>query len=201
MVTLTNLQESYAFVAQARARLEELLFDDREEAAGDLAYELETQRVRHAKVMASVDFTPGRPFFDPFVGTYAHALFGKITVRLEGAGRGARDGRLQHVTRATAKRRRLGGAGRDVARARRLAHVRAPRRGRRRRAGARRWREEGPLRTRGALTTQTHGQDRGQVQAMLSGTNVKPPQLDEFFLREELPLREADLRELGLPLD
>jgi hypothetical protein len=36
---------------------------------------------------------------------------------------------------------------------------------------------------------------------MLSGTNVKPPQLDEFFLREELPLREADLRELGLPLD
>jgi uncharacterized damage-inducible protein DinB len=41
---------------------------------------------------------------------------------------------------------------------------------------------------------------RGQVHAMLAGTSVKPPQLDEFFLREELPLREAELRDLGLPL-
>ena len=41
---------------------------------------------------------------------------------------------------------------------------------------------------------------RGQVHAMLAGTKVKPPQLDEFFLREELPLREQELREIGLPL-
>ncbi len=41
---------------------------------------------------------------------------------------------------------------------------------------------------------------RGQVHAMLSGTSVKPPQLDEFFLREELPLRQKELEELGLPL-
>ncbi|HEY5952109.1 MAG TPA: DinB family protein [Kofleriaceae bacterium] len=41
---------------------------------------------------------------------------------------------------------------------------------------------------------------RGQAHAMLSGTRVKPPQLDEFFLRDELPLREAELAELGLPL-
>jgi uncharacterized damage-inducible protein DinB len=41
---------------------------------------------------------------------------------------------------------------------------------------------------------------RGQAHAMLAGTDVKPPQLDEFFLREELPLREEELRELGLPL-
>ena len=41
---------------------------------------------------------------------------------------------------------------------------------------------------------------RGQAHAMLSGTTVKPPQLDEFFLRDELPLREAELKELGLPL-
>ena len=39
---------------------------------------------------------------------------------------------------------------------------------------------------------------RGQVHAMLSGTRVAPPQLDEFFLEDELPLREAELRELGL---
>lgn len=41
---------------------------------------------------------------------------------------------------------------------------------------------------------------RGQVHAMLSGTNVEPPQLDEFFMSEELPLREEELRALGLPL-
>jgi uncharacterized damage-inducible protein DinB len=41
---------------------------------------------------------------------------------------------------------------------------------------------------------------RGQVHAMLAGTNVKPPQLDEFFMSEELPLRERELRDLGLPL-
>lgn len=39
---------------------------------------------------------------------------------------------------------------------------------------------------------------RGQAHAMLAGTRVKPPQLDEFFMAEELPLREAELRELGL---
>jgi uncharacterized damage-inducible protein DinB len=42
---------------------------------------------------------------------------------------------------------------------------------------------------------------RGQAHAMLAGTRVAPPQLDEFFLREELPLRRAELEELGLPLE
>ncbi len=41
---------------------------------------------------------------------------------------------------------------------------------------------------------------RGQVHAMLAGTPVPPPQLDEFFLAEELPLRRRELEELGLPL-
>ncbi len=41
---------------------------------------------------------------------------------------------------------------------------------------------------------------RGQVHAMLAGTPVKPPQLDEFFMAEEAPLREGELRALGLPV-
>jgi uncharacterized damage-inducible protein DinB len=41
---------------------------------------------------------------------------------------------------------------------------------------------------------------RGQVHAMLAGTSVKPPQLDEFFLREELPLRQRELDAMGIPL-
>jgi uncharacterized damage-inducible protein DinB len=40
---------------------------------------------------------------------------------------------------------------------------------------------------------------RGQAHAMLSGTSVKPPQLDEFFLDQDLPLRESELDRLALP--
>ncbi len=43
---------------------------------------------------------------------------------------------------------------------------------------------------------QTH--HRGQAHAMLSGTAIKPPQLDEFFLAGEEHLRRDELRELGL---
>ena len=39
---------------------------------------------------------------------------------------------------------------------------------------------------------------RGQAHAMLAGTAVKPPQLDEFFLAEEAPLRAGELAALGL---
>ncbi|MFZ5783232.1 MAG: DinB family protein [Pseudomonadota bacterium] len=40
---------------------------------------------------------------------------------------------------------------------------------------------------------------RGQAHAMLSGTRVRPPQLDEFFLAGEQHLRRDELRALGLP--
>lgn len=42
---------------------------------------------------------------------------------------------------------------------------------------------------------QTH--HRGQVHAMLSATKVAPPQLDEFLLPSDAPLRTADMAELG----
>ncbi len=42
---------------------------------------------------------------------------------------------------------------------------------------------------------QTH--HRGQVHAMLSGTPVAPPQLDEFFCAMDAPLREREFAELG----
>jgi len=38
---------------------------------------------------------------------------------------------------------------------------------------------------------------RGQVHAMLAGTSVKPPQLDEFFCTGEALLRAQDFAELG----
>jgi uncharacterized damage-inducible protein DinB len=38
---------------------------------------------------------------------------------------------------------------------------------------------------------------RGQAHAMLAGTSVKPPQLDEFFCANEAHLRARELAELG----
>jgi uncharacterized damage-inducible protein DinB len=38
---------------------------------------------------------------------------------------------------------------------------------------------------------------RGQVHAMLAGTSVDPPQLDEFYCANEAPLRARDFTELG----
>ena len=42
---------------------------------------------------------------------------------------------------------------------------------------------------------QTH--HRGQAHAMLSATNIAPPQLDEFFAAGEAPLRAGEFAELG----
>ena len=39
---------------------------------------------------------------------------------------------------------------------------------------------------------------RGQVHAMLSGTSVAPPQLDEFFLDYDLRFRSEEVERLGL---
>jgi uncharacterized damage-inducible protein DinB len=39
---------------------------------------------------------------------------------------------------------------------------------------------------------------RGQAHAMLAGTSVKPPQLDEFFCANEAHLRARELEEIGL---
>jgi uncharacterized damage-inducible protein DinB len=38
---------------------------------------------------------------------------------------------------------------------------------------------------------------RGQAHAMLSGTGIAPPQLDEFFSEGEAPLRAREFAELG----
>jgi uncharacterized damage-inducible protein DinB len=39
---------------------------------------------------------------------------------------------------------------------------------------------------------------RGQVHAMLAGTRVPPPQLDEFFLAEDAAVRDRELAAIGL---
>ena len=39
---------------------------------------------------------------------------------------------------------------------------------------------------------------RGQVHAMLSGSSVRPPQLDEFFMTDDARFRSEDLAALGV---
>lgn len=39
---------------------------------------------------------------------------------------------------------------------------------------------------------------RGQAHAMLAGTKIPPPQLDEFFLASDVPRRDEELRQLGV---
>jgi uncharacterized damage-inducible protein DinB len=38
---------------------------------------------------------------------------------------------------------------------------------------------------------------RGQVHAMLAGTRVKPPQLDDFYCANDAPIRAGDFAQLG----
>jgi uncharacterized damage-inducible protein DinB len=45
------------------------------------------------------------------------------------------------------------------------------------------------------ITHQVH--HRGQVHAMLNGTVVKPPQLDEFVMPSDAKFRVDDMSELG----
>jgi uncharacterized damage-inducible protein DinB len=42
---------------------------------------------------------------------------------------------------------------------------------------------------------------RGQAHAMLAGTRIAPPQLDEFFAVAEAPLRASEFAELGFTED
>lgn len=67
-----------------RRKLFEVLFDGRDEAKEDLAWELRKQAEERAKDSADIDFAPGRAFLDRFVGTYEHPLYGRITIRVEG---------------------------------------------------------------------------------------------------------------------
>ena len=49
----------------------------------------------------------------------------------------------------------------------------------------------------GIRSGRTQIQHRRHAHAMLAGTSVKPPQLDEFFCEGEAGLRARDFAELG----
>jgi CubicO group peptidase (beta-lactamase class C family) len=85
-VMLTNADPPSPLTSRFQRRVLELLFDGRDEAREDLLLDLKKQEAAHAKEVSQVDFTPDRAFFERFTGTYENALYGKITIRLEGKG-------------------------------------------------------------------------------------------------------------------
>ncbi len=85
-VMLTNVEAPNPLTRQFRRKLLELLFDGREEAKEDFSLDLKSQEASHLKDVAQIDFAPDRAFFERFVGTYHHALHGKLTIRIEGKG-------------------------------------------------------------------------------------------------------------------
>ena len=85
-VMLTNVDPPNPLASRFRRRLFELLFDGRDEAREDLALDWKSQEESNAKEVSQIELAPDRAFFERFVGTYENALFGKITIRLEGKG-------------------------------------------------------------------------------------------------------------------
>ena len=83
-VVLSNVSASDAWHDAFRRRLLELLFEGRSEAEEDLAFALKDRQEAWRKEMASLDPEPGKAWLDRFVGTYANAALGKVTLRVEG---------------------------------------------------------------------------------------------------------------------
>ena len=85
-VMLTNVGFPNSFVyGQFRQKLFELLFDGRDEAREDLKVALMERSWWRNKENMKTDFAPARAFFERFVGTYQHPLYGKITIRSDPA--------------------------------------------------------------------------------------------------------------------
>jgi CubicO group peptidase (beta-lactamase class C family) len=85
-VMLTNADPPSPLTSLFQRKLFELLFDGRDEARADLSLALGSQQESHAKEVAQIDFAPDRAFFERFIGTYEHPLYGRVTIRIVGKG-------------------------------------------------------------------------------------------------------------------
>ena len=84
-VVLTNVGSPNPFVFGVfRRKVFELLFDGRDEAREDLAFNLKAREAEALKETSKIDFEPDRAWLARLVGTYHHSLYGKVTIKLEG---------------------------------------------------------------------------------------------------------------------
>lgn len=67
-----------------RRRLFELLFDGRDEAREDIAYELKGAEAGMIKQTSKVDPAPDKAWLAKIAGTYEAEMYGKLTIRVEG---------------------------------------------------------------------------------------------------------------------
>jgi CubicO group peptidase (beta-lactamase class C family) len=70
--------------AAFRRKLFEILFDGRDEAREDLKVSLKVTEEDLLMEMGKVDPAPDKAWLDRLAGTYEHALYGKITIKVEG---------------------------------------------------------------------------------------------------------------------
>jgi hypothetical protein len=89
-VILTNTGGPNPLTHVFQRKLFEALFDGRDEAREDLASALKTQEKNFLKEMGKIEVEPERKWIDKIAGTYEHALFGRVTLRVDG-GRGLFD--------------------------------------------------------------------------------------------------------------
>ena len=83
-VMLTNIGYPNPFVhGLFERKIFELLFDGRDEAREDLDLALKDMRAWRKEINAKIDPAPGKAFFEPFVGTYQHPLYGKLKVTFD----------------------------------------------------------------------------------------------------------------------
>jgi hypothetical protein len=85
VVILTNAGTN-PLIGALGHKIWEVLFDGRDEAREDLALALKSHDEDYAKRVAKIDLTPDPAFLERFAGAWEHALYGKITIRMEGKG-------------------------------------------------------------------------------------------------------------------
>jgi CubicO group peptidase (beta-lactamase class C family) len=84
-VILSNTGETNPVAYGAfQRRLFELLFDGRDEAKEDIAYALKDAEAAMLKEVSKVDPAPDKAWLAKIAGTYEAAMYGKLTIRVEG---------------------------------------------------------------------------------------------------------------------
>jgi CubicO group peptidase (beta-lactamase class C family) len=83
-VMLTNIGYPNPFVhGQFSRKIFELLFDGRDEAREDLDLALNEAKAWRKEINTRFNLSPGKAFFDPFVGRYKHPLYGELKISFD----------------------------------------------------------------------------------------------------------------------
>jgi CubicO group peptidase (beta-lactamase class C family) len=83
-VVLTNARGANMFTAAVHRKLMELLFDGKDQAQAMISIGQEQSTNAIIKNLENIELHPQAAWFEKFVGSYAHAVLGKIEIRQNG---------------------------------------------------------------------------------------------------------------------